>query len=166
MRLIDILAVAALAAVSVALGACGDTRKEPIPGKEPPPPDPARCEVASLGEAADLFEKGDPPSGRLTRIDGLTDPRTLVWKDEATGGVFFITRVMGTERRLYYMAPVKPGEEPRALSVVEGHLQRWSDLEPRKGATLSRALEREYSLKIDPQTTFLVTAGEKPAGCP
>jgi hypothetical protein len=129
-------------------------------------PDPARCEAADLGEAADLFAKGDPPSGCLARIDGLTDPRTLVWKDEATGAVFFITRVMGTQRRLYYMAPVKPGEEPKALSVVEGHLQRWSDLEPRKGVTLSRALEREYSLKIDPQKTYLLTAGEQPAGCP
>ena len=128
--------------------------------------DPARCEVAELGEAADLFEKGDPPSGRIARIDGLTDPRTLVWKDETTGAIFFITRVMGTQRRLYYMAPVKPGEEPRALAVVEGHLQRWSDLEPKKGVTLSRALEREYSLKIDPAVTFLITAGEKPSGCP
>jgi hypothetical protein len=166
MRFMDILVVAALASGPVCLSACGDDGNPLAQATDDTPPDPARCDAMDLGEAADLFSKGDPPSGRIARIDGLTDPRTLVWKDEATGAVFFITRVMGTERRLYYMAPVKPGEEPKALAGVEGHLQRWSDLDPRKGATLARALEREYSLKIDPKVTFLLTAGEKPAGCP
>ena len=119
-------------------------------------PTAKQCALAELGEAADRVAAGDLPSRQYAKLTGLTDPRTLVWQDERTKDVFYITRVMGTERRLYYMEQLETGEEPVPKSTLVGTITRWSELPPERGVVLARALKREYDLEIEPERTWLM----------
>ena len=128
--------------------------------------DPQRCVLAELGEAADLVESGRLPDDRLVSLQGIADPRTLVWKDQTTGDIHYITRVMGTQQRLYYMEQLAPGQAPAIKSEFVGHLRRWDRLPEREAAPIARALLTEYKLQVDPEKTYLLVGGAKPAGCP
>jgi hypothetical protein len=145
--------------------ACGESDPSSSRKGPAPPSDPQRCELRRIDDVSSAAEHGELPLDAYVEVEGLTDPRTLVWKDSATGNAHFITKVMGTARRVYYTEQLDIGESPSARSRLVGHMQRWDRLEDRKAATLSAALEREYDLEIEPSSTWLLTAGEKPAGC-
>jgi hypothetical protein len=89
-----------------------------------------------------------------------------VWKEKQTGNIYYITRVMGTQKRLYYMEELAPGEAPVLKSLFVGHLLRWDRLPERRAAELTKALLTEYKLEVEPDKTYLLFGGQKPAGCP
>ncbi|MFO8070380.1 MAG: hypothetical protein R6V85_00780 [Polyangia bacterium] len=145
--------------------ACGESEPSSSGGSPAPPPDPQRCELRRIEDISSAAERGELPLDAYVEVEGLTDPRTLVWKDSSTGNAHFITKVMGTGRRVYYTEKLDIGESPTARSRLVGHMQRWDRLAEEKAATLSAALEREHDSTVKPSSTWLLTAGEKPAGC-
>lgn len=146
-----------------ALAACGEGERPPAP----PPPDPARCEIADLGEASDLIASGKVPDDKMVRLTGISSPKSLVWQDAATGRTYFVSRVTGAaDRWLYYTQELDVGETPKVLSVFEGHIQRWDQLPKQQAVPMAAALKKEYHLDIVPEQTYLITAGSKPEGCP
>jgi hypothetical protein len=150
-----------LAFVTLAVSSCGES------APPPPPPDPARCEIADLGEASDLIAKGPLPDDKMVRVTGISSPKSLVWQDAATKQAHFVSRVIGAEGRwLYYMQELGVGETPKVLSEFEGHLRRWEELPQKQAVPMAAALERDYKIKIDPANTWLITNGAKPEGCP
>jgi hypothetical protein len=157
-RFASIRAVLALAALG---GGCSS---EPAPAA--PPADPSRCELKDLGEASTLIETGNLPADQLARLSGVGDPRSLVRQDSVTKQAYFLTRVMGTQRRLFYMQELATGETPKVLAVFEGRLQRWDLLPPQQAVPIANALKQEYQIDIDPRQTYLITADAKPDGCP
>lgn len=155
-----------LALVLICAGALGCGGEGTGEQSAPAAADPQRCALAELGEAADLVESGRLPDDQLVALQGIADPRTLVWKDQQTGDIFYITRVMGTQQRLYYMEQLAPGQAPAIKSEFVGHLRRWDKLPEREAVPIARALLTEYKLQVEPEKTYLLVGGAKPAGCP
>jgi len=152
---------ALLGVALLAIGCGGESATEPQDA-----PNPARCELAKLGEAADLVESGKIPNDQLVEVEGIADPRTLVWREQKTGKIYFITRIMGTQKRMYYMEQLAPGEAPKLKSLFVGHLRRWDKLPPHEAKPMAQALLTEYKLQVEPEKTYLLAGGVKPDGCP
>jgi hypothetical protein len=140
---------------------CGESKQPP-----PPPKDPKRCEIKELGEAAEVIESGKVPSDQMVRVTGIGDPRSMVWQERTSGKAYFLSRVMGTQRRLFYLEELSPGESPRVLAVFEGHMTRWDQLPPKRAVPVANALSKEYKIIVEPTKTYLIINGEKPEGCP
>lgn len=154
--------ILAWAAVLLAAG----TSCKPEPTAPAPPPDPRRCELRDLGEAATLVESGAIPDDQLVRITGLGHPGSLVWQDQHTKQAYFLTRLMGAQRRLFYMQELAPGETPKVLSVFEGHIRRWDRLPQKRAVPIAAALKKDYGIEIEADKTYLIVGGAKPEGCP
>lgn len=139
---------------------------KPEPAEPAPPPDPKRCELVDLGEASTLVESGTIPDDQFVRVTGLGHPGSLVWQDQTTKQAYFLTRLMGAQRRLFYMQELAPGETPKVLSVFEGHIRRWDRLPPQRAVPMAGALKKDYRIEIEPDKTYLIVGGAKPDGCP
>ena len=129
-------------------------------------PDPKRCVSVDIGEAADFIKKKGLKDDRLVVAHGLANPQALIWRDDTESRTFYLARVLGTERKLYYLKPVADDETPGVASEFKGHLLKWSHLDPRRNALLTNALATNYNVKIDPEQTYIIINGEKPKGCP
>ncbi len=130
------------------------------------PVDPARCKVIDLGEATELFNKSALDDNRMVLIRGFAHPRALVWRDATTGFTYYITRVMGTKQRLFFLQQLNPDEKPKILSELEGHLLRWDKLKSKRSDPIANALASQYDIRIKPESTYVIDASGKPAGCP
>jgi hypothetical protein len=128
--------------------------------------DPGRCTVEDVGEAADFIVKKEVRDDRLVVAHGLANPTALIWRDDIAKKTFYLARVMGTERKLYFLKPVADDETPGVASVFEGHLLKWSHLDPKRRTLLMKALADNYNIKIQPDNTYIILQGEKPEGCP
>ncbi len=145
------------------LGACQSSSTE---GSKKRPKDPTRCKVTTLGEAADIAKQADIADDKMVHINGITDPRALVWRDQTTGQTNYITRIMGTEQRLFYLKRIATDEKPGILSEVNGHLVRWDRLPKERTAPIAAALAAQYKIEIEPKSTYVIDADRKPEGCP
>lgn len=128
--------------------------------------DPRRCQIQEAGEAADLLNRPDFPLDRMVRVQGITYPKALVWKDKTTGIVNFTARVMGTEQRLFYLRTIPQGASPGILSELTGHLSRWDRLPEARMKPIAAALKQQYNINIVPEKTYVIDADGKPEGCP
>ncbi|MDJ0762319.1 MAG: hypothetical protein QNJ97_04965 [Myxococcota bacterium] len=128
--------------------------------------DPMRCQLQNLGEAPDLILKGAIDDDRMATIQGITDPRSLVWRDKQDGETYYITRVMGSEQRLFYYRRIASNESPGIKTELTGHLIRWDKLPPSRFDAVAKALATKYDIHIDPIKTYLIDAEGKPTGCP
>jgi hypothetical protein len=129
-------------------------------------PDPRRCTAEDVGEAADFIVQKGIRDDRLVVAHGLANPTALIWRDDAAKRTFYLARVMGTERKLYFLKPVADDETPGVASVFKGRLLKWSNLDPKRRALLMKALADNYNIKISPDDTYIILQGEKPEGCP
>ncbi|MCP4604919.1 MAG: hypothetical protein GY847_31090 [Proteobacteria bacterium] len=128
--------------------------------------DPARCDIIDLGEAADLVENSSIKDDKMVFVHGIAHPHSLVWRDQRTGNVYYITRVMGTEQKLFFLKRVPDGEKPRVLSEFRGHLLRWNKLPLERSAPIAAALASQYNIHIKSESTYVIDGNGKPEGCP
>ncbi len=145
----------------LSITACKNTASNDSPEKR----DPKRCDFVDIGEAAD-FIKTKIVDDRLVVAHGLANPQALIWKDDSSGRTFYLARVLGTEKKLYYLKPVADDETPGVASEFKGHLLKWSHLDARRNALLTNALATQYNVKIDADKTYIILSGDKPDGCP
>jgi hypothetical protein len=129
--------------------------------------DPSSCKVVDVGEATDFFtRKVGITTDRMITTQGLAHPQALVWRDQQTNLNYYVTRVMGTEQRLFFIKQIKNDERPGIASQFSGHLLGWNELPKTLSAPIVRAFASQYSLKIDTNKTYVILADEKPQGCP
>ena len=127
--------------------------------------DPKRCIAADVGEASDFMRQSDIKDDRVVTAHGLANPQALIWRDDAAKRTYYLARVMGTDKKLYYLKPVADDETPGVASVFEGHFLRWSHLNRERGALLMNALKTNYNVEFDPTKTYIIVKEEKPEGC-
>jgi hypothetical protein len=128
--------------------------------------DQARCKPVDLGEATDLVQQGQLSDDRMAVVQGIADPRILVWRDSKTGNIFYITRIMGTEQKLFYLRQIGVDEKPGIESEFLGHLLRWDKLPLERSLPIANALATQYRINIKPESTYVIDADGKPSGCP
>lgn len=129
------------------------------------PTDPSRCVVEDVGEAADFILKPGLRDDRMVVAHGLANPQALIWRDDNIKKTFYIARVLGTEKRLYYLRPVADDETPGVASHFEGRFLKWSHLDPRRRVLLSDALRQNYNIEFEHDKTYIIIHGERPEGC-
>ncbi|MCP4675419.1 MAG: hypothetical protein GY854_07930 [Deltaproteobacteria bacterium] len=144
------------------LGSCQSSSKE-TPNKTKK--DPTRCRVTNLGEAANLAKQVNIADDKMVHINGIADPRALVWRDQA-GQTNYITRIMGTEQRLFYLKKIAADKKPGILSEFNGYLIRWDRLPKKRTAPIAAALAAQYKIEIKPESTYVIDGDGKPEGCP
>ncbi len=132
---------------------------------DPAPVDPARCKVVDLGDAVDLIEKGSIDDNRMVIVQGISDPRALVWQDDAGKQTFYIARVMGTEQRLFYYKRLALGEKPGISSEFEGYLLRWDRMPKKEFGSVKAALKAKYDIDVKADQSYVINADGKPVGC-
>ncbi len=128
--------------------------------------DPARCQTMDLGDAPTLVESGTIKNDQMVFVQGIADPRALVWLDRSSQTTYYITKILGTQQRLFYLRQLKPDEKPTIKSEFRGHLLRWDLLPEAQSASFANALAEQYNIHISPATTYLINATGKPKGCP
>lgn len=101
----------------------------------------------------------------MVLIHGIAHPRALVWRDSTTGSTHYITKVLGTEQKLFFLKELAPDEKPGILSVLEGHLLKWTDLPLTESTPIANALSAQYNIKIQPESTFVIKNNSRPKGC-
>lgn len=134
--------------------------------KAPKQQDPQRCAVREAGEAANLLGQVNLPNDSMVRVQGITHPQALVWQDKEQGTTHYATRVMGTEKRVFYLKTISQGERPQILSELTGHLIRWDQLPDKRMKPVAAALKKQYHIAIEPDQTYVIDADGRPEGCP
>ena len=127
--------------------------------------DPKRCRISDVGEAADFIQKSDIQDDVLIVAHGLGNPQALVWRDSQTGKTFYLARVMGTQKKLYYLKEIPEDEKPGVPSRFSGHLLRWDHLPKEKALDMMSGLKSQYNITINPEETYIIVKGQKPRGC-
>jgi hypothetical protein len=127
---------------------------------------PGRCSFTDIGESADFIVQSQIVDDRLVIAYGLANPHALVWRDQTTGKSFYITKVMGTGQKLFYHKEIQPSEQQGIASEFKGHLLRWDKLPKERSLPITNALSRQYQISVNPESTYIILAGEKPVGCP
>jgi hypothetical protein len=98
-------------------------------------------------------------------MQGISNPKTLVWKDEKSGRIFYVEKIAGTRARLYYMGELKTGEKPALLSEFTGTILLWKNLKPALAKSMAAAFKRDWNTNIDPDNTYIIKGNQKPEGC-
>lgn len=143
---------------------CGQSKVESSPPKKNT--DPGRCIATDVGEAADFVLQKNIVDDRLVQAQGLTNPQSLVWRDEQTGKTFYLARIMGTEQKLFFLKEVADEAPPPGVSSrFEGRLVRWRHLPPAQAAHMASGLKSQYNIDVKLDEAFLIIEGQKPDGC-
>ena len=146
------------------LGGCKKT--DPLSEAPPPNTDPSRCIPVDVGEAADFIQQQNIKDDRLVTAQGFTNPQSLVWRDEKTGRTFYLARIMGTERKLFFLKEVPDdAPPPGVLSRVSGHLLRWKHLPREQARRMAAGLKSQYNVDVDMENAFIIIEGAAPNGC-
>lgn len=162
---IKCLAVLVAPMLFLLLSGCGKNESKVV--TDPHNTDPNRCMVTDIGEASDFNLSAETMDDRMVVAQGIANPQALVWRDQALNKTFYLTRIMATERKLYYMRTVPDDEEkPGIATEFKGHLIRWSRLDPKRSIPIAQALHQKYNITVNPKETYLIIEGEKPKGCP
>lgn len=131
-------------------------------------PDPTRCKIVDIGDSMDLVKDGqlELKSDQMVFSQGMADPRALRWLNKSSGEVYSITRLMGTQQRLFFLQRLKSDQTASIKTEFRGHLLRWDELPKSQSVPIAKALASQYNIQIDPQQTYLINADSKPEGCP
>ena len=142
-------------------------KKSEAPAETPPKNrDPARCVPVDVGEAADFIQHKEIVDDRLIVAQGLTNPQSLVWRDEKTGKTYYLARIMGTERKLFFLKEVPDdAPPPGVLSLVSGHLLRWKHLPVDQARHMAAGLKSQYNVDVDMDQAFIIIENTVPDGC-
>ena len=127
---------------------------------------PNRCELTDVGEASDFMKTKVIEDDVLILAQGFGYPQALVWRDAGTNKTYYLTRVMATDKRLYFHREIPEGETPGVPSRFEGHLLRWDHLPAKQAASMAGGLKSQYNVTFDPKDTYIIMQGQKPSGCP
>lgn len=131
----------------------------------PPPPTHSKmCKIVDLGEASDAVKK-QLPNNQLISLQGISSPKTLVWQDTNTQQIYFATKIMGAQGKLFYMDKLKTGETPSIKSNFQGTLMLWKHLPINLLKSMKRQFKEQWGVEIDENKTYILKANEKPAGC-
>jgi hypothetical protein len=130
----------------------------------PPPVHGNMCKLIDLGEASDAVEK-PLPNNQFATIQGMSNPKTLVWQDKQTGQIFYATKLMGAQGRLFYMAGLETGEKPTIKSVFTGTLLLWKHLEKSLQLSMKKQFHDQWGVDVDVDHTYIMIADKKPEGC-
>lgn len=145
---------------------CGKTQQQSPPVQNT---DPSRCSPVEIGEAPDFVLQKDFENikdDRLVIATGLTNPQSLVWRDDKTGKTFYLARIMGTKRLLFFLKEVPDDAPPPGVSArFEGHLLRWKHLPAEQARHMASGLKSQYNIEVDMNHAFIIVEGQKPSGC-
>ena len=129
--------------------------------------DPARCTTVDIGDATDFIQQPNIIDDRMVRASGLTNPQALVWRDDASGKTFYLARIMGTERKLFFLKQVPDDAPPPGVaSRFEGRLVRWNHLPPEQAKHMAVGLKSQYNIDVNMKEAFVIVQGQRPEGCP
>ncbi|MBN2802675.1 MAG: hypothetical protein JXR91_06250 [Deltaproteobacteria bacterium] len=123
------------------------------------------CKMIDLGEASDLIEKKDIPDNQYCKIGGISDPRILMWQDMTTSKIYFATKVMGAQGRLFYMQELNPGEKPALKEGFEGTITKWSSIDKTLSQSMAEQFKNKWDVTITPADTYIIMGNKKPDGC-
>jgi hypothetical protein len=126
---------------------------------------PNRCTLTDIGEAADFMQKRSIEDDILVVAHGLGNPQALVWREAKTNRTYYLARVMGTEKRLYFLREILEGETPGVPSRFKGHLLRWDHLPQQQARNMASGLKARYNVTFNPSDTYIILQGQKPKGC-
>ena len=155
-----------LISISAALIFTGCKKSEAPADTPPKNNDPGRCLPTDVGEAADFIQQKNIVDDRLIVAQGLTNPQSLVWRDEKTGKTFYLARIMGTERKLFFLKEVPDDSPPPGvLSRFSGQLILWKHLPKQQARHMAAGLKSQYNVDVDMEHAFIVIEGAKPDGC-
>ena len=155
-----------LISISVVLILPSCKKSDPPTDMLPKNSDPARCAAVDVGEAADFIQQQNIIDDRLIVAQGLTNPQSLVWRDQKTGQTFYLARIMGTEQKLFFLKEVPDdAPPPGVLSQLSGHLLRWKRLPTEQARHMAAGLKSQYNVDVDMEKAFIIIEGAKPDGC-
>jgi hypothetical protein len=147
------------------IGCSGKDRDEQEQLSPAPPVHDHMCELIDLGEASDAVEK-PLPNNQFATVQGLSNPKTLVWKDMKTGQIYYATKIMGAKGRLFYMASLGVGEKPTLKSEFTGTMLLWKYLERPLQLSMKKQFHDQWGVDVDIDHTYVIVADKKPEGCP
>ena len=124
-----------------------------------------RCVLTDIGEAADFIQRTDIADDAWVVAQGVANPQALVWRDAETNKTFYLARVLGTQKRLYFLREIPEGETPGVPTTFKGHLLRWDHLPAKQAANMAGGLKSTYNVTLAPAQTFVIIEGAKPSGC-
>ncbi|MBN2343574.1 MAG: hypothetical protein JXX29_18450 [Deltaproteobacteria bacterium] len=130
----------------------------------PPPTHDGMCVLKELGEASDAIEK-KLPNNQYVSLQGMSSPKTLVWQDMTTQQIYYATKIMGAEGKLFYMAKLKTGEKPSIKSNFLGNIMLWQHLPTDLLRSMKTQFKNQWGVEIDEKNTYIILADEKPKGC-
>ena len=145
----------------------GCTKNEGTVQNQPSPPPPVHenmCNLVDLGEASDAIKKS-LPNNQFATLQGMSNPKTLVWQDAKNGQIYYATKLMGAEGRLFYMARLKPGEKPTIKSSFTGTLLLWKHIEKGLQLSMIKQFHDQWGVDVNVDNTYIVIADQKPEGC-
>ena len=142
----------------IACNVCSDRSRVSI--------DPARCTITDIGDAMVFIENGNIDSNRMVHTEAIPDQHSLIWKDKKSQEIYYITKLMGTQQKLFFKKRLVSGEKPGFVASFAGHLLRWDELHQTESIPIAKALDSEYGIQIIPDQTYLINADTKPKGCP
>ena len=130
----------------------------------PPPVHDGMCNMQNLGEASSAVEK-KLPNNQYVELEGMSSPKTLVWQDVKTQQIYYATKILGAEGKLFYMAKLKVGETPTIHSKFTGTLLLWKHLPKSLLVSMKKQFKEQWGVDVDENSTYILKANEKPNGC-
>ncbi|MBN2716219.1 MAG: hypothetical protein JXX14_10220 [Deltaproteobacteria bacterium] len=146
------------------IGCSNKTDSAAAPASPPPPVHDGMCQIVDLGEASSAIEK-PLPNNQYVALEGMSSPKTLVWQDVKTQQIYFATKIMGAEGRLFYMDTLKTGETPKIKTKFTGTLLLWKHLPEALLMSMKTQFKEQWDVDVDVNTTYILKANEKPVGC-
>lgn len=130
----------------------------------PPPTHNGMCNLTDLGEAADAVEK-QLPNNQYVTLSGMSSPKTLVWQDVKKQHIYYATKIMGAQGKLFYMDELQTGQKPTIKSTFVGTLMLWKHLPIDLLNSMKAQFKDHWGVEVDENTTYILTATQKPKGC-
>ena len=150
--------------VSIPFG-CGNNKNHNEQTKSAPAPvHEGMCDLKNLGEASSAVEK-ELPNNQYVELEGMSSPKTLVWQDTQTQQIYFATKILGAEGKLFFMDKLQTGQKPEIRSTFIGTLMLWKHLPKGLLVSMKAQFKEQWGVDVDENSTFILKANEKPEGC-
>ena len=153
-----------IAFISIIFGCSNKNRNAKQKESPPAPVHNGMCELKNLGEASSAVEK-KLPNNQYVELQGMSSPKTLIWQDTQTGQIYFATKILGAEGKLFFMDKLKTGEKPAIRSTFTGTLMLWKHLPKGLLVSMKAQFKEQWGVAVDENSTYILKADEKPDGC-
>lgn len=150
---------AAVVVVVVLGAAAGCERDERV--EIPRASSPAACQPLDLGAAEDLAERRDLPVDRVVTVEGMPHQAFFGWTED--GRQRAVSKLLGTERRLYVLQEFE-GDSPPTATEMTGLLRRWSDLPANPWDGVKQGIAKRWGWQV-PADSYVLMEGKRPSGC-